>query len=216
MTAEAVHPEDQRRQEYFLALGQAASNPTAERIAAVATFLKPFDPMVSYFAHLEIADLQAKGKVDPAAELIHRLHSVYFSPVADGSTRNVVTTLELIVQHPEIVPDPARRFDILNGLIQTLRTHWESRQSYAVKSPRRRLAEIDRSLVAIDKTVDAMVGLCSESGVSTTDMENRKLVIDRLLTRPLHAYREQLQQMAAKNEVRTRAIIDGETSPPKN
>lgn len=215
MTAEAVHPEDQRRQEYFLALGQAASNPTAERIAAVAAFLKPFDPMVSYFARLEIADLQAKGKIDPAAELIHRLHSVYFSPVTDGSTRNIVTTLELIIQHPEIVPDPARRFDILNGLIQTLRTHWESRQSYAVKSPRRRLAEIDRSLVAIDKSVDAMAGLCGESGISMADMENRKLVIDRLLTRPLHAYREQLQQMAAKNESRTRAIIDGETSPPK-
>lgn len=215
MTAEAVHPDDQRRQDYFLALGQAASNPTAERIAAVTAFLKPFDPMVSYFAHLEIADLQAKGKVDPAAELIHRLHSVYFSPVADGSTRNIVTALELIVQHPESIPDPARRFDILNGLVQTLRTHWETRQSYAVKSPRRRLAEVDRSLVAIDKTVDVMTGLCGDAGIASAEMDHRKLVIDRLLTRPLHAYREQLQQMAAKNESRTRAIIDGETAPPK-
>ena len=215
MTAESVHPEDQRRQDYFVALGQAASNPTTERIAAVTAFLKPFDPMVSYFAHLEIADLYAKGKSDPAAELTHRLHSVYFSPVADGSTRNIVTTLELIIQHPEVIPDAAQRFDILNGLLQTLRTHWETRQSFAVKSPRRRLAEIERSLVAIDKTVEVMSGICREAGISTDEMNQRKLVIDRLLTRPLHAYRGQLQQLAAKNESRTRAIMDGENPQPQ-
>jgi len=124
-------------------------------------------------------------------------------------------TLELIIQHPEVIPDAAQRFDILNGLLQTLRTHWETRQSFAVKSPRRRLAEIERSLVAIDKTVEVMSGICREAGISTDEMNQRKLVIDRLLTRPLHAYRGQLQQLAAKNESRTRAIMDGENPQPQ-
>lgn len=215
METEALHPDDQRRQDYFLALGQAARHPTAERIDAVAEFLQPFDPLVSYFARLEIADLQAKGKIDPGAELTHRLHSIYFSPVADGSTRNIATTLELLVEHPEILPDPERRFDMLNGLIQTLRTHWETRQTYSLKSARRRLAEIERSLVAVDKAVEAMADLRDEAHFSDGDWESRKLVIDRQLTRPLHAYRDNLQATAATNESRTRSIIEERTSAEK-
>lgn len=213
-----LHIEDEHRKQYFVALGAAAKqpSPSAEHINAVVDFLQPYDPLLSYFARQEIADLHARGHVDPATELALRLHVIYFAPVADGSTRNVATAIELLVKAPEAIPDAAQRFDVLNGLVQTLRSRWELRQSYPVKSPRRQLSDIDRSIVAIEKAIDSMAPLCSVAQLSDSEWESRQQVIDRMLLRPLRAYRSQLQAAATRNEGHTQSVIDtattGETS----
>lgn len=215
-TAEVpLHPEDEHRKGYFVALGTAAQqpSPTAEQVQAIASLLHPYDPLLSYFARQEIADLQARGKHDPAAELSLRLHVIYFAPVADASTRNVASALELLVRHPEAIPDPARRFDVLNGLVQTLRVRWESRQTYSVRSPRRQLTDVDRSVVAVEKAIDAMGPIRADAQVSTDDWESRRQVIDRILLRPLRAYRNQLQASANRSELETQSAIDSAMSP---
>lgn len=209
----AVHPEDERRKGYFTALGAAAHKPTAELIDEVAKHLQPYDPLISFFARQEIADLQARGQTDPSSELQHRLHVIYFVPTMDGSTRNVVTAIELLIKHPETIDDPVRRFDTLNGLLQTLRNRWETRQSYPVKSARRQLSDVDRSLVAADKAVQALEGWHREAGLSDSDWASRKLVLDRILQRPLHSYQTQLQAAAARSEVRNKLKDAGVQSP---
>lgn len=209
-----LHAEDEHRKQYFVTLGAAAKqpSPSAEHINAVIAFLQPYDPLLSYFARQEIADLHARGHVDPATELALRLHVIYFAPVADGSTRNVATAIELLVKEPEAIPDDALRFDVLNGLIQTLRSRWELRQSYSIKSPRRQLSDIDRSIVAIEKAIGSMAPLHSVAQLSESDWESRQQVIDRMLLRPLRAYRSQLQAAATRSEGHTQSVIDSATT----
>src|SRR5439155_889235 len=73
-------PEDRRRMDYFTTLGQAAKSKQVDDIRAVADFETPFDPMLSFFLHLEIAELYARARhPELEAELRHRLHAVYFS-----------------------------------------------------------------------------------------------------------------------------------------
>jgi hypothetical protein len=210
-----LHPEDDRRKNYFTALGKAAQQPTAERIDAVAAHLQPYDPLISYFARQEIADLQSRNEIDPASELVNRLHVIYFAPGVDASTRNVAAAIDLLVRNPEAIADPARRFDVLNGLVQTLRNRWESRQAYPVQSPRRQLSDVNRSVVATDKAIEAMESIHADADISVAEWSNRKQVIDRMLLRPLHGYRSQLQTAAERGENRTRAMRDKLTSDGK-
>jgi len=202
-------PEDECRKAYFLALGAAAKQPTpdATHLQAIESCLQPYDPLMSYFARQEIADLQARGQVDVAAELSNRLHVIYFAPAGDASTRNIAAAVELLVRSPDAIPDPARRFDTLNGLVQILRTRWELRQSHPVRSTHRQILDIDRSVIAIERAVQTMDTLYASANLSETDWELRKQVVDRILLRPLRAYRSQLQTSAN----RTRAAIDAAT-----
>ena len=205
-----AHPEDLTRKNYFEALGDAArrAKPTDEQITAIEACLEPYDPLLSYFARQEIADLQARSDTDASGELAHRLHVIFFAPAGEASTRNVATAIELLVRHPEAIPDDARRFDVLNGLVQLLRTRWESRQNTPVLSVRRQLTDVDRSVVAVEKAVTAMNELASSANLSPSDWATRKQVIDRILLRPLRSYRTDLQATATKAEGRTRAIIE--------
>jgi len=205
-----AHPEDLTRKNYFEALGDAAqrAKPTDAQIATIEACLEPYDPLLSYFARQEIADLQARADTDASGELAHRLHVIFFAPAGEASTRNVATAIELLVRHPDAIPDDARRFDVLNGLVQLLRTRWESRQNTPVLTVRRQLTDVDRSVVAIEKAVTAMNELAPSTSLSPDDWTTRKQVIDRILLRPLRAYRTDLQATATKTEGRTRAILE--------
>ena len=205
-----AHPEDVARKAYFEAFGAAAqrAKPTVEQIAAMEACLEPYDPLLSYFGRQEVADLQARSDGDPAGELAHRLHVIYFAPVGEASTRNVAAAIELLVRHPEAIPDDVRRFDVLNGLVQLLRTRWESRQNTPVLTVARQLTDVDRSVVAIEKAVTAMAELAPSTNLTSDDWATRKQVVDRILLRPLRSYRASLQATVQKNEGRTRAILE--------
>jgi hypothetical protein len=206
-----VHPEDERRKRYFSALGNAlkTAQPTEEQIEAIESCLTPFDPLLSYFARHEIADLLKRSRTNTSAELTHSLHVINFAPAADASTRNVAEALKLVVDAPEAVPDAARRFDLMNGLIQTLRTRWELRQSYPVRSPQKELTDVDRSVVAIEKALAVMENLYSKANLSPSDWSNRRQVIDRMLLRPLRTRRTELQSAVAQREIRNRTLKNG-------
>ena len=75
-------------------------------------------------------------------------------------------------------------------------------------SVRRQLTDVDRSVVAIEKAVTAMNELAPSVYLSPDDWATRKQVVDRILLRPLRAYRTDLQATATKTEGRTRAIIE--------
>jgi len=204
------HPEDVRRRDYFVALGNAARNeqPTRQQIADVEEYLEPYDPLVSYFARHEVADLLGRSGQDPNQELIHRLHVIYFAPTLDASVWNVAKTLEALVNHPEAIPDDSTRFDALNGLIQTLRVRWEIRQSRTESSPQRTLEFLDQSLVAVEKAVTAMDAISGSAGVSTADWQVRREVINRLMVRPLMSYRTEMRSRQTRGKAKTKAMLD--------
>ena len=206
-----LHPEDTRRRDYFVALGNAVDRkktPTRQEIAAVENYLEPYDPLLSYFARQEIADLLARCDEDAARELAYRLHVIFFAPTRDASVRNVATALITMAKHPEAIPDESTRFDALNGLIQTMRTRWETRQFISETSARKVLEDVDQSLVAIEKGVESLDELAPLAGVSDKDWKNRKQVIERLLLRPLRSYRAEIKSRQQKSQMHAKAIFD--------
>src|SRR5262249_55510276 len=52
-----IHPEDQRRLEYFTALGEATRTHSAQDIDRLVQFAEPYDPLISYFVHEEAAEM---------------------------------------------------------------------------------------------------------------------------------------------------------------
>jgi hypothetical protein len=205
-----LHPEDIRRKNYFLALGNAArrQTPTRAQIAAVEEFLEPYDPLVSYFARQETADLLERTGEDPGRELAYRLHVIFFAPTVDASVRNVAKAVETIVKHPEAIPDDSNRFDALNGLIQTLRIRWELRQSIRETSTRKVLDDVDQSLIAIQSGLESMDAIAVSSGVAPGDWQTRKQVIERLMLRPLRSYRNDIHARQIRGQTQARAIIE--------
>lgn len=207
----SLHPEDVRRLDYFTALGNAAKRvkPTREQIAAVEEYLEPYDPLISYFARQETADMLARSGEDTAQELAYRLYVIYFAPTLDASVRNVAAALTTLVEHPETIPDASTRYDALNGLIQTLRIRWEIRQSVKETSSKSKiLSDVDQSLVAVEKGVASMDPLAVSIGMPEREWQIRKQVIERLMIRPLRTYRTAVQSHLSRGQAEARAILD--------
>ena len=204
-----LHPEDIRRRDYFSVLGNAVQRekPTREQIAAVEAYLEPYDPLLSYFAKQEIADLLARCDEDAAQELTYRLHVIFFAPTRDASVRNVATALETLVKHPEAIPNDSTRFDVLNGLVQTLRTRWETRQFITETSTRKVLVDVDQSLIAIENGVSSLNEIAASAGVTEAEWEIRKQVIERLLLRPLRSYRAEIKGRQDRSQLHARAVF---------
>ena len=208
-----THPEDQTRRNYFVALGEAAqrAKPTVEQIAAIEACFEPYDPFISYFGRQEVADLEARSEIPVGSELSHRLHVIYFAPEGEASTRNVTAAINLLVKHPEAIGNAAQRFDILNGLVQLLRVRWETRQGIPMLSVRRQLTDVDKSVIAAENAMSAMENLVPAVSLPTEDWSARKQVVDKILLRPLRAYREELQASAKESQNRTRALLEQAT-----
>lgn len=204
------HPEDVFRREYFLALGEAAtrSQPTREQIAKVEKFLEPYDPLLSYFARQETAEMLGRTDADPVHELMYRLYVIYFAPAVDGSVRNVAKAIVATVKHPEAIPDDAQRFDTLNGLIQTLRVRWEIRQTMVESSSNKLLEDVDQSLLAVEKGIVALDKTWQSAGVSDEEWKTRRQMIERLLLRPLRTYRAEVHARQIRGEAQGQAIVD--------
>ena len=203
-----LHPEDQRRKEYLLALAAAATQaqPSPAAIEQVAQFVNPYDPLVSYFTHHEAAYLWSRAETpDPAAELAHRLHTVYFGPGYDRSVRNITAALELIVAHPDALPGADDRWDHINALLETLRQRWEIR-THTAGGRQFTAADAEESLNAAKRAVDSLDEIHAEVGISGIAWSARRDAIERRLIRPLRTYRSTVETANARRDV-----VDPET-----
>ncbi|MBW3542668.1 MAG: hypothetical protein KY476_20585, partial [Planctomycetes bacterium] len=207
---QARHPGDRRRMAYFAALADAVTSRdvTAAQIAAVDDYAQPYDPLVSYFLHQEVAELWARSaERDVTAELEHRLHAIYFSAPEDRSVRNVAEAIELLVEHPEAADDEVQRWDHLNALVQMLKLRWEVRSGSQPKSSRIALNDIDRSLDALEEAMAALDELHAAQAVAETNWPERRRYLERALVRPLRTYRSRLVPYHLKH--RREALADG-------
>ncbi|NOX54503.1 MAG: hypothetical protein GXP27_08700, partial [Planctomycetes bacterium] len=187
------HPDDRHRLDYFEALSEAVRHPTAERIRNVETFEEPYDPLISYFLHSEVASLWARSpERDEVAELRHRLHTVYFAPAGARSVRDVIQAMELLREQPAALPDPSVRWDHLNALLQTLVDRWLNRSAVRPSSTQIALNDIDQSILAVQETLRTMDELRAKAGVSSADWKARRALLEKTLVSPLKAYRTQI------------------------
>ena len=189
-----LHPVDQRRLEYFSALGRAAQarQPSLESLHQIEEFAEPYDPVLTYFVHHELSPLYARAKTpDPAAQIRHRLYTVYYGDARDRSIRDVVEALQLLAANPHLFPD-AERWDHTNALLQFLKLRWNNRGLGKPESPRIVLNDLDRTIGAAESTFAEMEKLRQLVGISETDWQARREVIERALIRPLRAYQSEL------------------------
>lgn len=203
-----LHPEDQRRKDFLLALSAAATqeHPSPSAIAEVAQFVDPYDPLVSYFTHHEAAYLWSRAETpDPAAELAHRLHTVYFGPGYDCSVRNITAALELIVAHPAAMSGADDRWDHINALLETLRQRWEIR-THTGGARQFTAADAEESLNAAKRAIDCLDEIHAEVGIDGEAWNARRDAIERRLIRPLRTYRSTVGTANARRDV-----VDPET-----
>jgi hypothetical protein len=189
----SMHPDDRRRVRYFSALGRAVKTRSIEDIRYLAEFESPYDPLLSYFVHQEVAELYARAEPrDYEQELGHRLYSVYYSSPQNQSVRSVIETLRLLREHPETTPDATQRWDDMNALLQVLQMRWDARAGVNPTNPQIVLGEIDASILAIQKTCDTLDTLAAEAGIDAGYWSCRRRAVEKMLVRPLQGYREQI------------------------
>jgi hypothetical protein len=189
-----LHPVDKRRLNYFSALGHAtqARRPTLEALHELEDFAEPYDPVLTYFVHHELASLYARtASPDPTAQLRHRLYTVYYGDARDRSIRDVVEALQLIAANPQSFT-ATERWDHMNSLLQFLKLRWNNRGLSKPQSVRIILNDVDRTIAAADSTFAEMEKIRPDVGISEKEWLARREVIERTLIRPLRAYQSEL------------------------
>ncbi|MFH5804935.1 hypothetical protein, partial [Alienimonas sp. DA493] len=192
------HPEDERRIAFVEALA-AATDLSDANLAALESFAEPYDPLVTPALPTELARLYARRDDRPAALLRSLLTGVHRAPAGDRGVRNVCDALEVLAEHPEIIPDAGERYDTANGLLQVLKQRWElrgqdqAREGWPTKTGVA-LHDVAETLDAIDHGFALLAGAAAEAGVSDADCETRQAWLSRSLVRPLRGYRAGLQQ----------------------
>jgi hypothetical protein len=190
-----IHKEDQRRLDYFRALGAAYKHKPhlASDIAKVETFAEPYDPLITYFLHQEVAELHSESADrNYAAELAHRVHSVYFAAPQDRSIRNVIEAIELLCDHAEAVSTPLERFDHLNAMLQMIKQRWAVRAGVNPNSTDIMLNDLDKSLAAVEKALKTMDELRADAAINAEDWQARRQFLETTVISPLRVYRRQL------------------------
>ena len=208
------HPLDQQRQEYFQSLGNALMAAARNEqnalglVRRLISFARSGDPLMGHFSHYEIVRLhELLRHPAPAEELQHRLHIVFFANPSDASVRPVISALDQLVRQPELISQPAERFDQLNALLQKLIERWEARTAWEPKSATRVQNDVDQSVRVSNLALDQMQELANTVGVSSHDFQNRRRYINQALIVPLRDYRDQVLAHRMKN---TPAAADGE------
>jgi hypothetical protein len=190
-----LHPVDQHRTEYLLALSKCVKqkDPNVNDVVRLEEYAVPYDPLISYFVHHEAAELHAlRSTPDRAAELEHRLHLAWFSDPRDQSIRPVVRSLELLNEGNVANLATSTRWDQMNGLLQLLLVRWENRGQKPSGSTQVMLIDVEKSISAIERSFEVMESLAPEMGIADADWQARRTVLERGLVRPLRTYRSQL------------------------
>jgi len=206
-----LHDDEIRRKDYFKELAAAVKqpHPELEQIQNLELYAEPFDPILSYFLHYEIADLY--HKLDPPdyrAEYLHRMHAINYGDRHDRSVRNVALATALLIKHPEIIQDEADRYDHLNTLLQNLKVRWELRKDDQPKHAGTAFNDVQKSLSAAEAAIDAMQQSYASKAVRHPEWPDRRAYLEKVLIRPLRAYRGKLKSHAAKNNESTKALLD--------
>lgn len=217
-----MHPDDRRRIDYLTALGNATrlAQPTDADIEPILEYEAPYDPLVSYYLHHEVAALYARvAGTNHSAELGHSLYAINYSDPRDRSVRDVANAIELLAKYPEACPDPSERYDHLNSLMQVLKIRWETRGAVEPKAPRIVLIDIEKSIAALETAFPVMRAICAEAEIPRDECELRCAYIEKSLVRPLRTYRGQLLPRHLKeertNRVQSRESSDAANSPPE-
>jgi hypothetical protein len=199
---QGLHPEDQRRKEYFRVLADAAtqSNPSPAEIEALEDFLEPYDPMVSYFVHQEIANLYSRAATPLLREEFeHLLHSVFYGPGNDRSVRNLVESLELLIENPTLIENPRDRFDCFNGLMELLKYRWQLRIQSVEAASRFGPVDATLSLQVGERALLAMGDLRSATNLSEEEWRARRRVLQVHFIHDVETYRDQLARRVGRN-----------------
>lgn len=190
-----MHPEDKRRLRYFRALDevQKQDHPTTDALYELASFEFPYDPLMSYFLHGEIAELATQQSPrNPAFELRHRLYSVYYADSRDRSVTVVADAIKLLAEYPDAEPDAEQRWDSMNGLLQMMFLRWNARKAHPPTSAVRESFNVDASLRATTAGLEAMDEWREECGISEARWNTRRQYLLFNLIHPLRAYRANL------------------------
>ncbi len=194
-----AHPLDKARQDYFLQLGSAlmsaarGETDSLKKVQDLYRFAETGEPLMGHFAHYEIVRLHEMLN-HPALneELIHRLHTVFFTTPSDASVRPVIAAMEQLVEHPELIPDKAERYDQLNSLVQKLIERWEARTAWEPRSAIRVQNDVDQSVRVTNLAVEQMEGLRESAALSNADFLRRRRFINAALISPLRQYKDQV------------------------
>jgi hypothetical protein len=206
-----MHPVDEQRKNYVIALGKAAEtgHPERERLAELVRSAEPYDPLITYFMHHEAAAIYARSEPhDLQAELEHRLYASYFADPSDRSVRNVARALTLLAEHPETVPNAAQRWDHMNALLQVLKLRWANRSGATPAPARIELNDVEKSVSAIELAFAEMERIGPDAGLSDGEWQSRKQVLEISLVRPLRTYRGRLLPHHLKQRRKTQEILE--------
>ncbi len=204
-----LHPEDERRKEYLLTLGAAAAEDSPQAIRHLSDFAEPYDPLVSYFLHREAARLYDEvSHPDLPAQLDHLMYSIYFAPPQDRSVRNVVSAIELILDHEELIPHPEERWDRLNGLVEILKHRCQLRMSQSSGSSRFEVINAEKSITAAKRALTAMDLLRPQIDVDSDSWNWRRMGLERYLVRPMRTYQASQAGQLATLQARQRRVAE--------
>jgi hypothetical protein len=190
-SGDRLHDEDRRRIQYFQSLKVALEKRDGDSLARLESFERPYDPLLSFFVHAEAAEILAKFEPrQPARELAHRLHTVYYAPTHTRSVRAVVEALRLVNQFPEAVSDPSRRWSVQSALLTALDGRWSTRREVTSNASRQLLSDLDTSLLLARQTLDSLAQTHTAAGVAAEEWQARERVLNRTLVTRLEGFRQ--------------------------
>lgn len=204
-----AHPLDQFRLDYFASLGEALSalqphGSSVDIIRPLNRFTETFEPLLSHFAHYEMVRLHELARhPSPADEFRHRLHIVFFTSPSDASVRPVISSIQQLVDQPDLIADDADRYDQLNSLVQKLIERWEARTAWEPRSALKVQNDVDQSVRVANRALELMEATSAAANVDTADFLRRRRFINAALISPLRDYRDQVLAHRVKTEVPT-------------
>ncbi|MFM7057092.1 MAG: spermidine synthase [Planctomycetota bacterium] len=211
----STHPLDALRQDYFVTLGQAlqsvrnAPERSLEAVHRLTRLAEGGEPLLGWFSHYEIVRLyELLQRPDPADELRHRLHLVFYAAPSDASVRPAIAALQMLVEEPQLIADPADRYDALNAVLQKLIERWEARTAWEPRSAARVQQDVDLSVMAGRQAMEQMQKLATAARIPHSDFLKRRQFVHAALISPLRVYCEQV--LAHRMKTETPAVAGSE------
>jgi hypothetical protein len=192
-----LHPEDKNRLKYFAQLGKVArlAKPDAAALLAISRFAEPYDPLITFFMHEDVAQFASRNRDEVAdLELAFRLYRVHFTSPRDKSIRNITNAIDILCEYEDCVDSPVLRADHLDALLQILHQRWQNRGEVAPSSSPIVMTEIEMSISAAEKAFKVLKKSCKIRNVSQAAWAARQRAIEKSLVRPLRTYRTLLLQ----------------------